>query len=205
MLRQTSGLFKSDFAKDREKQDKLPFSGWASNKALFMLGINYRWSQIVFDERGPNGLSEETLKAHAYGGHETKLGAGDRAPDAPGFRRINSDREVSLFDILNPTKHTVLIFLTDKNFDMAEEILKMIPREISFIIAVIGPERKEEPQIKADLFLNDSSGYAHKYYYAADGNSTVIIIRPDGYIGGICKSVYGVKQYYSRIFTNVSS
>ena len=63
------------------------------------------------------------------------------------------------------------------------------------------PDRDTDGYVgHADIVLNDSAGYARKHYSVGDELPAAVIIRPDGYIGGICKTPAGVKKYYSKIY-----
>lgn len=120
-----------------------PFRGMESRdflkSSLFPLGINYRWSSLLFDERrkdaretaaedeeyyhdydfdghGHDGDEEEVLDAYGLQA-DGMLRAGDRAPDAPRLIDMRDTRRTAartktwhLFDVFGPTHHTVLIF-----------------------------------------------------------------------------------------------
>ncbi len=61
------------------KQDPLP-----RNRRLFQLDVNYRWSDIVLDERfDDEGKAKQQQHSTAYGVEGHDIRAGDRAPDAP--------------------------------------------------------------------------------------------------------------------------
>lgn len=202
MLRQTAGLYVGAFGKESERVE--PFSDWARNRALFMLGINYRWSNIILDEREQSTLDPDTLKAHSYGGYENVIHAGDRAPEAPGLLRVDSGKIVSLFDLLNPTQHTVLIFAPSHSSSAngTEEFVRAstsLNGNIAFT-AIITNSDSTLKTSGADLILRDTEGYAHKHYDISGEKSVAVIIRPDSYIGGICVSVNGFDNYFNKIF-----
>jgi hypothetical protein len=62
---------------------KINFDKFSRSTDLNMLGINYRGSPIVLDER----TADDGSVYNAYGNTEGELNlcAGDRAPDAPGL------------------------------------------------------------------------------------------------------------------------
>ncbi|TDL23952.1 hypothetical protein BD410DRAFT_720172, partial [Rickenella mellea] len=176
--------------------------GWTRGKALHMLGINYRWSRIVVDERTPRGVNGDELRCHAYGGHDNSLSAGDRAPEAPGLVIPTERRETSLFKVLKATHHTVLIFPCGQ-YSRAEGILRLLsswPHFLVQTICVSGPGAHRY-KLTADLNLLDRDGHAHSAYFV-DQQPTIFIIRPDGVIGGIVRDEGGVARYFSRIFQN---
>ena len=190
MLHQTGGLYAKSFGKGRNGSNATTFS-WSSNTALRMLGINYRWSNVVFDERGPPELDEETLKSHSYGGYDSTVGAGDRAPEVPNLRNLDTNEEVSLFDILKPTRHTVMIFVTDSTCTLVNEmvqVLESFPRESVYTIAVTSTDQPHSNISKACVSLFDSKDYARKHFNVGLDEFLTFAIRPDGYVGGICKS-----------------
>ena len=82
MLRMTSNLYPHVIARevDDGKSNTNRFLAWRDD-TLRQLDINYRWSPIVFDTRGTNGLDADDLKARAYIGYPGEdVRAGDRAP-----------------------------------------------------------------------------------------------------------------------------
>lgn len=120
MLQATSALYTYTVAKEKstlkeEAKDDAEGekkSGWFRwrNSALEIYGINYRYSDIVLEERDITPQDPEDTLAHAYQGYEGFgiLRAGDRAPEAPGL--VHEGYTTSLFSLLNPSTHTVLVF-----------------------------------------------------------------------------------------------
>lgn len=53
----------------------------------------------------------------------------------------------------------------------------------------------------ADVMLLDVSGHAYGNYACDKARLTVIIVRPDGVIGGIVFSLGGVLAYFRRVFS----
>ena len=80
-------------------------TGWFRwrNSAVLMYGINYRYSDIVLEERDTTPQDKEEALAHAYSGYKEPrvLRAGDRAPEAPGLISNQSRLETSLFGQLD--------------------------------------------------------------------------------------------------------
>jgi hypothetical protein len=158
---------------------------------LFQLGVNYRWSSIVVDEQ-PKEEGEEEVSA-AYGSQNSNtLRAGDRAPNSPGL--IGEDKK-TLFDIFRPTRHTVLLFSHDQETVKA---LKKAPAGSVHIVRVVS--KGETAGSGHDTVFIDSDGYARKIYSPTANGFQTFIIRPDGVVGAIVKTVGGVEKYLKGVF-----
>lgn len=58
------------------------------------------------------------------------------------------------------------------------------------------------PSGLADMVLVDSGGYAYTNYVVAQDTPTVIIVRPDGYIGALVTSGrMGIRNYFTGILS----
>ena len=203
MLRRTSELHVKTMNSD--ETDTLDAnSGWARSKALFMLGNNYRWSDIVYEERTPldKVKDEAVMKNRSYGGYaDSILCAGDRAPDAPLVQL--SGEETTLFKLFDPSKHAVIIFASDhqsveeKCVNEVREAVAGLPKEAVQVIVVSGEGRANIPGI--DHMVIDREGHAASSYLV-ENEKVIVIIRPDTYIGAIVKGSEGVKKYFSLIF-----
>ncbi|KDR74757.1 hypothetical protein GALMADRAFT_123452 [Galerina marginata CBS 339.88] len=188
-------------ATETGKEDDDKKSGWFRwrNNALEMYGINYRFSDIVLEERDTQPVDRENLVARAYDGYEGlgTLLAGDRAPQAPGL--VDKDgKKASLFDLFKPNLHTVLIFAPDGVFLDAEGMKKWPASVVqSFIITETG----KAPVVEDVLALVDSEGYATNAYRVIDGELNIIVVRPDGFVGAIVKDIEGVNRYFAKVFS----
>ena len=186
-------------------QDSPWYRGWK----LLQLDVNYRWSDVVFDER----YKQIEKKPDAYGieGHDIR--AGDRSPDAPGLTIVRSgsgreDSRTRLFDIFEPTRHTILIFLTDpdanKSLSLIQPVISRIemlaPRLITTALIIPGSTLDEDiPNTSVDYVLKDSDGHAFKNF-GLEGKSYIAIVRPDGIVGAFASNVAGVEHYLSLVF-----
>ena len=178
---------------------------WFSGKKLLQLDINYRWSDIVYDERFAS--SDPKAERHAYGEEGQVVRAGDRAPDAPGLECLfagEGRKPVGrLFDVFNATQHTAIVFVRDlHSAQPLFEALAAFP-ESTLQTALILPALSSfaipsEP--KADFIFKDAAGHAYEGYGVGE-SSAVIIVRPDAWIGSFATSADGVKVYLSRVFT----
>ncbi|KAH7930838.1 hypothetical protein BV22DRAFT_1124600 [Leucogyrophana mollusca] len=164
---------------------------------LYMLGVNYRYSPIVVDEFSDAGPVD------AYGlVQEGVLVAGDRAPDAP--KLIRSDGEASrLFDVFRPAYHTVLIFAPDSA--SADPLLSALSRYESSVLrlTVVLPTSAARSSTAADLTLVDEGGYAYGGYLVKEGETRVVVVRPDGVVGAIVSGVQGLEKYFGLIFNSL--
>jgi hypothetical protein len=178
---------------------------------LLMLGVNYRGSSILIDERNPH--SQEAGESNDYY-DSTKDGlicAGDRAPEAPALEVMNGlskgeyAGQVSLFDLFRATRHTVLVFNANaEDIKALTTVLKskypQLPQKTCWIV----PQDSASPPDSADvdLVLRDTKGYAHVSYAIPQNEtrSTVIVVRPDGAIGGVVLSgSEGVDKYFAKL------
>ncbi|KAH7930840.1 hypothetical protein BV22DRAFT_1138378 [Leucogyrophana mollusca] len=166
---------------------------------LYMLGVNYRYSPIVVDEFSDAGPVD------AYGlVQEGVLVAGDRAPDAP--KLIRSDGEATrLFDVFRPAYHTVLIFAPDTASASADRLLSALSRYESSVLrsAVVLPASAAWSSTAADLTLVDEGGYAYGGYLVKEGETRVVVVRPDGVVGAIVSGVQGLEKYFGLVFNSL--
>ncbi|KAL1707442.1 FAD binding domain-containing protein [Schizophyllum commune] len=167
---------------------------WHRRGPLHMLGIHYRWSPIVMDQRRSPPSADE--RESAYVGSEG-LCAGDRAPDAP----VEGDA-ARLFDLFKITRHTVLVFSADLAFvDEVTATIDKIPNGLCDVAVVLprGTTPETFVNTKAAKVLTDKDGEAYKAYEVYDGNPTVFVVRPDGVIGAVVKNGEGVENYFSKL------
>ena len=205
MLKMSSELF-VNFVKakaipaDRE-------AAWQRGEALRQLNVHCRWSPIVLDERSPKDIAP----VDPYGRQHSPadiVRAGERAPDAPGLDVLlaaedatASQQTTSLFNIFKVSHHTVLIFAdgTDKVAGVTSA-LKAYPAELLRIVFICTnvSDSYASPGI-GFLSVYDRDGHAHEGYHVQKGNLTVVIVRPDGIIGGIVFGEDGVKRYFDKV------
>ncbi|KAG2128829.1 FAD binding domain-containing protein [Suillus cothurnatus] len=170
---------------------------------LFMLGINYRFSNIVLDEFAIPGKP-----INAYGVlDEEHLEAGDRAPDAPNMLQVgHGESDVkTLFSLYRPSYHTVLVFVP--SLAGATTILGALEAYDKSVVrsAVVLPSSAADVTVAspADLVLVDQEGHAYSAYLVEAAQTRVFVIRPDGVVGAIVHGVEGMKKYFSGIFLGV--
>ncbi|EMD32551.1 hypothetical protein CERSUDRAFT_118603 [Gelatoporia subvermispora B] len=181
-------------------------SAWDRSGPLLQLGIHYRWSPIVLDERFE--ASEDLKTANPYGIAGDAVRAGDRAPEAPGLHKIRGPdalgETTSLFRVFSPTYHTILLFTPDgKDLEDIVSIAKHYPTgaiRTAIILSKTGVAPSATP---ADLVLSDEDGHAHAGYGIGDDDRMVAIVRPDGVVGGFVHGAGGVGRYFDLIFGSV--
>lgn len=192
MLRKVVGLYNA-FAEDAHKALTLA----AHPTELFQLDINYRWSSILFEDRNPQTASLEELKAHAYLGWDTNICAGDRAPDAPELVVHRASESTTLFELFNPTMHTVLVFGGLALFPNLDTIVRSrLPVDAvqTFVVSRDGSA--------SDIItIHDKGGHAFSAYGVGTDSSVSVIVRPDGFIGCIATSEAGVETYFNLLFS----
>ena len=201
MVQETLGIYKDVVA--------AMATGAESHKAraahLKQLGINYRWSAIVRDERAPVDKQQTLDELDVYGvrGGDV-LRAGDRAPDAPGLGEIGGDgRTTRLFDVLRVTHHTVLVLTSDPaKARPVVEAVGALPRG-AVATAVVYPQGSSAAPPATDAYrvFLDGEGYAYRSLGASADETTVFIVRPDGVVGGIVFGEEGVRKYFEGIFS----
>ncbi|KAK0438015.1 FAD binding domain-containing protein [Armillaria borealis] len=168
-------------------------TGWTRGFELRQLGVNYHGSPIVVDETPVKG--EEAVDPYRSGDDGTVRG-GDRAPDAPGLISVNDPKhETSLFDIFGSSYHTVLVFSEDNTAVL--DALKNYPAGILKSVVIL--PQKPTDVISADYVLVDGDGYAYKHYNMVGKLTKIVVVRPDGMIGGLVRGLDGLKQYFNRI------
>lgn len=220
MLHKTTELYQQtyDEAKSTDIQDRVSLR---RGTELCMLGINYRWSSIVLEERDPNLSDEEKrkslmaeMKARSYGGYQGGLCAGDRAPDAPGLVISHSSdplkkigEETSFFKLFSFLRHSIIIFAPSSERNVVDRILQAaakvpVTKENVqvFIITQAETEHADGAHQEVAYTLIDRDGHAHDGYFVKEGELTIVIIRPDGYVGAITKDESGVEKYFAQIF-----
>ncbi|KAI0711180.1 FAD binding domain-containing protein [Cerioporus squamosus] len=176
------------------------FMKWRNN-ALRQLDINYRWSPVVLDARGMNGLDGDALKAGGYHGYPGEpMRAGDRAPEAPALVDA-SGKETSLFEIFKPNAHTVLVFSPEHAGSKAQEVVAAAQASpLASVMKTLVLGRDGVPAaIEGANAYHDKEGHAQKAYGVDDQGLTIVVVRPDGHIGAFVNDVDVLQTYISRI------
>ncbi|KZV73414.1 hypothetical protein PENSPDRAFT_682895 [Peniophora sp. CONT] len=194
MLRMTTDLADRTF----KHNDQTAFNRHFS---LRQLGVHYRWSSIVVDDLREGSLVVESTSVEpedVYGSETPdRLHAGDRAPDAPELVNVKASGSTQLFDLLKPTHHTVLVFDPASINDVLT-LVSSYPEGAVRIIDILLKGKQQEAKETLGSYV-DTKGHAHRAYGSASGVQ-VVIIRPDGVVGGLLKSAAGIRNYFAKIF-----
>lgn len=185
-------------------------SRWERGGSILQLGVNYRGSSILVDERNAGG-DDSDVKVDSYT-VDGFVRAGDRAPDAPGLGGGSGPSR--LFDIFKPYHHTVLFFAAEDEVERVKSVIQTLQRYPPGTIrsVILYPQGASHDQSVADLgadfVLEDQSGHAFEGYgvlrhASAGAGLTVVAVRPDGVIGAIAYGVEGVHKYFDIIFASV--
>lgn len=199
MLRLTSNITAVSY-----RTEGAASSIWAKRpRSITQLGVHCRWSSIVRDDLREGELVVESTNLEtvgAYGaedGVKGRLHAGDRAPDATGLiDGRGRSGTTSVFDIIRPTRHVVLVFDTALEGQVIEWVRKL-PQEAVYAVALV---KQGERAFWSGLSrLSDVEGHAQRAY---DVNRSVkiVIVRPDGVVGALLKDANGLSEYFSKIF-----
>ncbi|OAX35473.1 hypothetical protein K503DRAFT_722941 [Rhizopogon vinicolor AM-OR11-026] len=179
-------------------------AGW-NNSIFFMLGIHYRFSDIVLDEFA-SPIEGKPINAYRVL-DETHLQAGDRAPDAPKLMHAYPGKSdvMTLFSLYRPWSHTVLVF-TPGPADATPILaaLEWCDKSIVQSAVILPSSTPATPFASAANFvLVDQEVYAYSAYLVEASQTKVFVVRPDGVIGAIVRGAEGVKKYFSRILREV--
>ncbi|KAG5647439.1 hypothetical protein DXG03_009369 [Asterophora parasitica] len=209
MLFQTTQLHNKAFV---EKAN----DAFKRGSTIRQLGINYRWSSIVLDERKGAGAVEEIS---AYGGHyDGFLRAGDRAPDASGLADLSATRQSEngrLFDLFGPTHHTVLVFAPalEQYSALAESVKLSSKGRVQIAVILKTSQDKVISWTDADAVLEDREEHAHNGYKIND-DFGVVVVRPDGVVGAIvggadglgkCGATESMKEMWRQVMTDAKN
>ncbi|GLB41779.1 putative FAD binding domain containing protein [Lyophyllum shimeji] len=179
---------------------------------LLQLGINYRWSSLILDERKQYEDDEfsdfdfgdvddepkaQPIDLDAYGGRiDGIIAAGDRAPDATGLvdlSRLSESRPSTrrhLFSIFGPSYHTVIIYApAPAQCQTLFRMLKKCPPNTVRSVVIV-PRGHSVPAAcqGADAVFEDRDGHAYAGYGIVD-DWGVVVVRPDGVVGAIVTMV----------------
>ncbi|TFK47804.1 monooxygenase [Heliocybe sulcata] len=194
-----------------EKTVRMDDSGWERGMNFYQLDVNYRGSPIVVDHREVDALKPPPTNVYTISFVGT-VQAGDRAPDAPNLlslKRTDSGSALtSLFRIFKPTKHTVMVLSASGS--AAEPVVDLLrdakyPSDVvqtAFILPGWVAARESDALPRTDFVLKDTDGHVYEGYSVDPRKEevTVIIVRPDGMVGGIGNGAATVKEYFERVF-----
>ncbi|KAI3601150.1 putative monooxygenase [Moniliophthora roreri] len=198
MLEMTTVLMRKDFAltSNTERFER----GFETRQ----LGITYRKSPIIVDERYPD--KNETVDPYRSGLDGT-VHAGDRAPEAPGLKHLDSGEKTSIYQVFDATSHTVIFF--GNSISDIEESLKFVakyPKNVVKSVLVL-PQgsafSSDSEKALLDHVFSDTDGHTYENYRLRPGDGLfIVVVRPDGYIGAVAKGFSGLKEYFCNILVD---
>ncbi|PPQ90774.1 hypothetical protein CVT25_010163 [Psilocybe cyanescens] len=193
-----------------------------SSGSLFQLGVNYRWSSIVVDERKAIELdreaeeeaylqdfeypSEEEEPIDSYGTeHDGRIRAGDRAPDSSNLIIRSPANPIKqkchLFQIFDSSHHTVLIFSDLVNCSPILQACSAYPKDLVRTVVVVGAKKQTPASATlADFVVEDHDENAYESY-CSTGVCGVCVVRPDGVVGAIVQGPVWMHRYFRGIYS----
>jgi hypothetical protein len=201
MLHATSALYTHVVTPEDKAEYETGWFRWR-NPALQMYGVNYRSSDIVLEERNTMFQDKEEALAHAYSGYKrlAVLQAGDRAPEAPGLISNHGQLKTSLFEQYKLTAHTVLVFTTEGQEGLVMEVITSVKSYPEDAVKTVVISSEESRDFTGANVLIDAAGHARRAYFVQKDTVNVVVVRPDGHIGGIVMDAAGVHRYFAKIF-----
>jgi len=176
------------------------------SKQLLQLGINYRWSPIIVEDRASNDV---TAKNDPYGQNSGKIRAGDRGPDATQLLDVLGPNEEpkTLHSLFSTDKHTILVVLGGSIASLRDDLASVEEFRkpgVARVVAIVSQSEKEGAGLQAPFpadiqVLSDEEGHVHRGYDVQEGSTSFIVIRPDGVIGAYTHVSEGVRRYFSAI------
>lgn len=177
---------------DTYEQERLPVAAWMlgvtsrlhreikeTEKAVrrgpetLQLGINYRDGRLAREERSNPGT----------------IRAGDRTPDAPCHD--SNGEVVRLFDVFRGPHFTMLAFGHGTG-DICTAVQQNYGNQVR-TCTIILPDAPPQPDS-----LVDTGGHAYRGYEAQEGS--LVLVRPDGYIGLMTDSAgRGLAEYLMSV------
>jgi hypothetical protein len=162
---------------------------------LLQLGINYRWSTIIFDERD---TGEKSVQKNPYGTTGDKIRAGDRAPYIGKFHGPGA-QTVDLFSLLHDTPSHLLLYFQASAENLLEELNNLIDAEILHIAIISTALAQTWETRKGISYFADPHDLAAKAYDVPPNKDVYVVVRPDGVIGAYTFSTKGIQAYFSLL------
>ena len=177
------------------------------NTDLSQLGVSYRGSSII----GEDNIRVTTLKVSGYNKDgATAACPGDRAPEVPSLINATGEhKHETLFGILSPSHHSVLVF--DKKYKESSalelsSVINRLPRNTVRSVLIVPSESNvnELGTVYDEVFI-DSGGHAYAGYGLPSDQSYFVVVRPDGVVGARVDGIAGVERYFQKIFSDVTT
>ncbi|KAK7032709.1 pentachlorophenol 4-monooxygenase [Favolaschia claudopus] len=159
---------------------------------LLQLGVNYRSSPIILDERDSG---EKSTDKNPYGTMGDKVRAGDRAPYVG---KLQGKETVDLFILLRDTLSHLVLYFTASAPDSFDELAPFIQSQL-LEVAVISSAALDLDVKPGVSYLVDSTGLAGQAYDVPSDRDVFVVVRPDAIIGAYVFSAKGVLKYFSLL------
>jgi FAD binding domain len=197
MLGKTTDIF------NKMLEKKGDFSAILRNTDISQLGVSYRGSPII----GEDNIRDPTLKVSGYNlDARTAACPGDRAPEVPSLINATGEhKHETLFGILSPSHHSVLVFTKKYEESSAlalSSVINQLPGNTVRSVLILPSESNvdELGKVYDEVFI-DSGGHAHAGYGLPSDQSYFVVVRPDGVVGARVQKVAGVERYFQKIFS----
>lgn len=169
---------------------------------MSQLGVTYRGSSII----GEDEICDTMPKVSGYNkDSETAACPGDRAPEIPLLINTSGSSHETLFGILSPSHHSVLVFAEKYEENLALELSSVINQVSGKTtirsVLILPPESNVVNQTGYyDEVFIDSGNHGYTGYGLPNRQSWIVVVRPDGVVGARVQDVAGVKRYFQTIF-----
>ena len=172
---------------------------------MSQLEATYRASSLI----GEDSLCGTTLKFTGYNkASETAACPGDRAPEIPSLVnaiQAGERKHETLFGILSPSHHSVLVFAKkyDEHSAVAlSNVINRLPGKTVRSILILPSESSVSDlgPVYDQVFI-DSGNHAYASYGLPTSQTYNVVVRPDGVIGARVHEVAGVERYFQKIFS----
>ena len=198
MLGKTTEIF------NKMLEKKGDFSAILRNTDISQLGVSYRGSSII----GEDSICDTTLKVSGYNKDSvTAACPGDRAPQLPSLINATGEnnKHETLFGILSPSHHSVLVFTKKYEESSAlalSSVINRLPGNTirSVLILPSGSNVNELGTTVYDEVFIDSGDHAYAGYGLPGDQSYFVVVRPDGVVGARVDEIVGVERYFQKIF-----
>ena len=197
MLGKTTDIF------NKMMEKKGDFSAILRNADISQLGVSYRGSSII----GEDDIRDTSLKVSGYNTDaRTAACPGDRAPEIPSLINATGEhKHETLFGILSPSHHSVLVFTKKYEESSAlalSNVINKLPGNTVRSVLILPSESNvnELGKVYDEVFI-DSGGHAYAGYGLPSEQSYFVVVRPDGVVGARVQEVAGVERYFQKIFS----
>lgn len=200
MLDKTTQLF------NKAVQSRGVLDGQRRGTDMSQLGVTYRGSSII----GEDNICDTIVKVSGYNkDSETAACSGDRAPEIPlliNATEAGGHEHKSVFDILSPSHHSVLVFAKryDEHSALAlSTVINQLPGKTVRSILILPSESNtsELGLVYYDQVFIDSGDHGYAGYGLPTDQTWIVVVRPDGVIGARVCDVAGVERYFQKIFS----